>query len=255
MGRTDTADSLNRTGTAIERARENITPEQAYYIGRTAGATLLTNYSVYWDNPALIQYINQICKAIAINSAMPEIYNGYHAAILDSPEINAFATSGGHIFITRGLLDCADSEDTLAAVIAHEIAHIQLQHSIQAIKNSRTAEAFAEIVTMPFSEQVSVFNEAVREIIDTLVINGYSQEQEFAADAYALELLVSTGYDPASLKTMLQVLEKNQPNYPGGFNITHPDPQERIKKIQKLLRGYKIQDTSSFRTTRYSLAK
>jgi predicted Zn-dependent protease len=251
MGKTDTADSLNRAGAAIERAREDITPEEEYYIGRTVGATILTNYPVYWDNQDFTHYINQICKTIAINSVRPEIYNGYHAAILNSPEINAFATSGGHIFITQGLLACADSEDTLAAVIAHEIAHIQLQHSIHAIKNSRIAEAF----TVPLSETINIFDESVNEIIDTLVISGYSQEQEFAADAYALELLAGAGYDPESLYTMLQILQKNQPAHPGGFNATHPAPEERIKKIQKPLKNYKVRDTRSYRATRYTTVK
>jgi predicted Zn-dependent protease len=251
MGRTDTANSLNRTGAAIDRAREDITPEEEYYIGRTVGATILTNYPVYWDNSDLTQYINQICRAVAINSSKPEIYNGYHAAILNSREINAFATSGGHIFITRELLNCADSEDTLAAVIAHEIAHIQLQHSIKAIKNSRIAEA----VATPLSEMIGIFDESVHEIIDTLVVNGYSQEQEFEADAYALDLLASAGYDPESLNTMLQTLQKNQPNHPGGFNNTHPAPEERIKKIQKPLKNYKVRDTRSYRTPRYASVK
>jgi predicted Zn-dependent protease len=251
MGKTNTADSLNRSGAAIERAREDITPEEEYYIGRTVGATILANYPVYWDNQDFTHYINQICKTLAINSTRPEIYNGYHAAILNSPEINAFATSGGHIFITQGLLACADSEDTLAAVLAHEIAHIQLQHSIHAIKNSRIAEAF----TVPLSEMINIFDESVHEIVDTLVINGYSQEQEFAADAYALELLADAGYDPESLQTMLQVLQKNQVEHPGGFNKTHPAPEERIKNIQKPLKNYRIRDTRSYRAPRYTAVK
>jgi predicted Zn-dependent protease len=251
MGKTNTADSLNRSGAAIDRAREDITPEEEYYIGRTVGASILTNYPVYWDNQDFTHYINQICKTIAINSVWPEIYNGYHAAILNSPEINAFATSGGHIFITQGLLACADSEDTLAAVIAHEIAHIQLQHSIQAIKNSRIADAFM----VPLSEAISIFDESVNEIVDTLVISGYSQEQEFEADAYALDILASAGYDPESLHTMLQILQKNQPDHPGGFNATHPAPEERIKRIQKLLKTYKVRDTRSYRAPRYTAVK
>jgi predicted Zn-dependent protease len=250
MGNPRAANYFSETGTKYEKAKEDITPEEEYYIGRTVGAIILTNYSVYWGNSDFTQYINQICKAIAINSPQPELFNGYHAAILDSQEINAFATSGGHIFITRGLLDCAESEDTLAAVIAHEVAHIQLQHSIKAIKSSRFAE-FGVSLAAPLSELVSVFDESVHEIVDTLVINGYSQEQEFDADALALELLASAGYEPSSLNTMLHSLEKNQSAHPGGFNKTHPAPEDRIKNVQKLLKNYKVRDTRSYRTPRY----
>ena len=135
------AGAVSQSGAAIGRAAEDISPEQEYYIGRAVAATILTNYKIYTENPALSAYLNQICQAIVINSSQPELYNGYHVAILDSPELNAFATSGGHIFVTLGLLECVTSEDALAAVIAHEIAHIQLQHSIKAIKTSRITHA------------------------------------------------------------------------------------------------------------------
>jgi predicted Zn-dependent protease len=196
MGDSRLAKNLAQSAYAIEKAANDITSEQEYYIGRAVGATLLTNYPIYTKNPDLTLYLNQITSAIVINSPLPNIYNGYHTAILDSPEINAFATSGGHIFLTQGLLACATSEDTLAAVIAHEIAHIQLQHSIKAIKSSRVINAIAttssSVADIALSELTEVLNEAAAEITTTL-INGYSQDLEYAADKKALELLADAG--------------------------------------------------------------
>jgi len=117
---------LEKSAPAIQKAFEQITPEQEYYIGRAVGANILAMYKIDNSRPAMTAYVNKIANALVINSERPEIFNGYHANILDSDEINAFATSGGHIFITRGLIDSAASEDELAAVIAHEVAHIQL---------------------------------------------------------------------------------------------------------------------------------
>ena len=125
---------------AIAKAAEPITPEQEYYIGRSVAATLLQSYDLA-DEVKLTAYLNKICMALVIHSERPELYNGYHVSILDSDQINAFATSGGHILITRGLLSCAENEDALASVIAHEIGHIQLQHSLKAIKTSRNSQA------------------------------------------------------------------------------------------------------------------
>jgi predicted Zn-dependent protease len=255
----ETADSISKSGEAISRAAEEITPEQEYYIGRAVGANLLSRYRVWQGSPELTKYLNAICTAIVINSPRPEIYNGYHVAILDTMEINAFATSGGHIFITRGLVACADSEDALAAVIAHEIGHIQLQHSIKAIKNSRitnaimvTAGSTAKALgNEDIKELANVMEESVNEIITTLVEKGYSQDQEFDADTAAMTLLAAAGYDPAGLISMLQQLEKNQGNQGGGLTRTHPSPARRIEKARETAPKFKVPDTRSYRSPRF----
>jgi predicted Zn-dependent protease len=256
----NTAGAITQSSEAISRAAEEITPEQEYYIGRAVGANLLTTYRVYTGNPALTAYLNKICAAIAANSPKPEIFNGYHVLILDSNEINAFATSGGHIFVTRGLIACTDSEDALAAVIAHEIAHIQLQHSIKAIKTSRITQAImitgasgANVAGqyLNVKELTDIFDESVGNIVSTLVNNGYSQTQEFDADNMALSLLASAGYTPTCLIDMLQSLEKNQSKAPGGFNKTHPAPAQRISNVRNTINNYVVPDTRSYRVLRY----
>jgi predicted Zn-dependent protease len=254
------ASAVSQSSHSIERALEDITPEQEYFIGRAVGANLLTNYRIYDENLNLTLYLNEITAAIVINSSKPEIYNGYHTAILDSDEINAFATSGGHIFITRGLLNCAKTEDALAAIIAHEIAHIQLHHSIEAIKSSRVVNAITEasssVAGLALSQLAEVLDEAAEEIV-TALQEGYSQKQEFAADIRALELLAGAGYEPSSLLTMLLALEQNQPQHPGGFNQTHPAPEDRVANVQRPLRQYrdKVRDTRSFRENRFTTVK
>ncbi|MDR1238604.1 MAG: M48 family metalloprotease [Treponema sp.] len=257
----ETADAISKSSDAIGKAAEDITPEQEYYIGRAVGANILASYKIYTAAPGLTTYLNRICNSIVINSPRPEIYNGYHVMILDSTEINAFATSGGHIFITRGLIDCTDSEDALAAVIAHEISHIQLQHSIKAIRTSRITQALlvtggsaADVLTSGTSlgELTDIFDESVGEIVTTMVNNGYSQSQEFDADNRAMSLLASAGYDPSSLITMLRALEKNQPGHPGGFNKTHPAPARRISNAGLSVNNYPVEDTRPYRQTRYN---
>ncbi|MDR0473031.1 MAG: M48 family metalloprotease [Treponema sp.] len=258
----NTANAISQSAEAISKANEDMTPEQEYYIGRAVGANILASYKVWNGNPAQTAYINKVCGAIIVNSPRPDIYNGYHVNILDSTEINAFATSGGHIFVTRGLIDNADSEDTLAAVIAHEISHIQLQHGLKAIKNSRFQQAILVTATSAagaatgtdVKELTSVFNESIGEILTTMVNNGYSQTQEFEADSFALSLLASAGYNPGGLVTMLKALEKSQGNHPGGFNKTHPTPAKRVENAEQLLPKYNVRDTGSFRSARYAAA-
>jgi predicted Zn-dependent protease len=257
-----TADAIGKSTEAIGRAAEDITPEQEYYIGRAVGANILANYKIWNGSPALTAYLNRICNTIVINSPRPEIYNGYHVAILDSDEINAFATSGGHIFITRGLIACTDSEDSLAGVIAHEISHIQLQHSIKSIKTSRITQALlvtgssaAGAAGLDLAELTDIFDESVEEIVTTMVNNGYSQTQEFDADNNALSLMAAAGYEPSALISMLQVLEKNQGSHAGGFNKTHPTPARRITNARLGLGKYKVPDTRAYRQSRYTRVK
>jgi predicted Zn-dependent protease len=254
------ADFLSKTSEVWGSAFEDITPEQEYYIGRAVGANVLSAYKIQTNKPEQTNYVNKVLNALVINSPRPEIFNGYHAAILDSDEINAFATPGGHVFITRGLINCTTSEDTLAAVIAHEVAHIQLQHGLRAIKNSRftqallvtgTSAASAAASNYNLSELVDTFSNSIGEIVTTMVTNGYSRNQEFDADTTALALMSWAGYEPSSLVDMLKVLEKEQGSHPGGFNKTHPAPAQRITNAQKDVGKYSVPDTRSYRKARH----
>jgi len=256
------ASAISNSTTAIGSAVEEINPEQEYYIGRAVAGNILTNYKIWNGSPALTAYLNNICAAITINSPRPDIFNGYHAAILDSNEINAFATSGGHILVTRGLISAAKSEDALAGVLAHEVAHIQLKHSIKAIKSSRITQALlvtgtsaaGAAVGMDVNQLTDIFNESVGEIVQTLVNNGYSKTQEYDADNTALSLMAGAGYNPQGLIDMLNELNAIQGKTSGGFNKTHPTPEQRITNAKISVGKYKVADNSAARQARFTQA-
>jgi predicted Zn-dependent protease len=248
------------TATFVEskRAADALTPENEYYLGRAVAANIAAKYQIYTASPALQVYLNKICDTIVINSPRPDIYKGYHVAILNTQEINAFATPGGHIFVTRGLIACAASEDALAAVIAHEIAHIQLRHALTSIRNARYINAavsgglagISEGVGGDTKELASVMGDSVNEVITTMVVEGFSKSQELEADSTALSLLASAGYQPSGILDMLHALEQKQGS--AGFSKTHPSPGERIAGVNKTLNGYTVQDTRSYRTRRFT---
>jgi len=257
----NTAKAISTSARAIGTAAEEITPEQEYYIGRAVAANILQRYRIWNGNPALTAYLNNICAAITINSPRPDIFNGYRVAILDSNEINAFATSGGHIFLTRGIINAARSEDALAAVIAHEVAHIQLKHGIKSIRNSRITQAILVTGTatvgaatgMDVTQLTNVFNESVGEIVQTMVNNGYSQTQEFEADNTAMALMASAGYNPSALVTMLRALNTAQTSG-AGFGRTHPTPAQRITNAERTVSSFRVTDNSSHRQARFTTA-
>lgn len=241
---------------SIEKASETITPEEEYYIGRSVAASIATQFPVDHGNLQMTTYLNNICETLVMNSDKPYLFKGYYVVILDTDEINAMATPGGHIFVSRGLIDCTDSEDALAAVLAHEIAHVQLGHSVSAIKASRVRSAVssttkAVAVTSiavaneragvklsnkqmeKVMEAVDTFSDMSNEVVKTLVNTGFSKEQEFEADKNALYILQSAGYDPYAMLDMLAQIDESPSN--SGWGSTHPSPKDRIKKVNKEL--------------------
>jgi hypothetical protein len=233
--------SYNPPGSPTAQALEELNTPEEYTVGREVAASILADYKIWDANPALTAYLNLICAAIVINSPDPSLYNGYHAAILDSPEINAFATPGGHILVTRGLVAAAATEDALAAVIAHEIAHIQLRHGLRAIQTNRDAEDWFAQFTLSGAQTIA-----------GAINSGFSQTQEFDADITALSLLAAAGYSPQGLIEMLNQLKKIQPGISGGFNSSHPSPTSRLVNAQIAAARYgNIKDTSSFRQNRF----
>ena len=238
-------DSYDPPGSVVARALDEMSLIDEYAAGREIAAMILSEYPLWNGSPALTNYVNRICNAIVINSPRPAIYNGYHIAILDSDMVNAFATPGGHIFVTRGLVNAARSEDALAAVIAHEIAHIQLRHGVRAIRSSRDTD-----------EWFRQFNFSGARIIADSLNAGFSQIQEFDADITAISLLAAAGYSPQGLVDILQELEKIQGARAGGFNSTHPSPASRLVNAKVALTRYaNAADNRAVRQKRFDAVK
>lgn len=234
------AGAITRGTAAVVKSFEDFTPEQEYYIGRSVAAVVLSKYQPSQDS-TLNQYVNQVGQAVAIASDRPEIFNGYSFLVLESDEVNAFATPGGHIFVTKGLLRCCRTEDALAAVLAHEIGHVSKKHGLQSIQAARLTQALTLLAmegTKAFgpgdlAKLTETFEDSISDITTTLIANGYSRSFEYQADAASVENLRRMGYNPAALMDMLTVMEKNLK--PGGLDFakTHPRPQDRIDNLKQ----------------------
>ena len=237
----DQAESTKRVGTAVTKTFQDITPEQEYYVGRTVAATVLAQYKAY---PAddLNGYLNRLGQSLAQFSTKPETFGGYHFLALDSAEINAFAAPGGLILVTRGLLKCTQNEDELAAVLAHEIGHVEKMHGLRAIKTGRlnsaltilAVEAGKNLAGEQLAEVTKAFDESINDIAGTLMNSGYSRKLEYEADAAAVAILKQAGYTPGALVAMLENMAKNWDSSRKDFAATHPAPADRIKELQKI---------------------
>lgn len=252
------AGSILKTTKAVARSAEEFTPEQEYYIGRTVGAVVLSKYRAY-DRDQVNRYLNVLGQTLAQASDLPSTFGGYHFLVLDSDDINAFATPSGLIFVTRGLLRCCKSEDALAAVLAHEVGHVQLRHGMEAIEKARRDEALmtigAELVKnlgpREIAELTKTFEGAITDIVTTMVNKGYARDQEYEADQVAVTILRRVGYDPGGLVEMLTLMKRNLK--PGGvdFAKTHPSPDDRIAEIRKMSPRYAAAPAPASRQTRF----
>ncbi len=254
-------DSIRRVSDAAIKSFEDLTPEQEYFIGRAVGATVLESYAPL-DDPGANEYVNLLGQSLAMASDRPATFGGYHFLLLDTDEINAFAAPGGLIFVSRGLVACCPNEDALAAVLAHEIGHVQNQDGLRAIKTSRWTslaaisleEGFRNLGNEALQNVANEFSGCIDDIAQTLVVNGYARSQEIAADATAVTLLRRVGYDPRALDTMLAEMDHRlEPGGPG-FARTHPSPSDRRSTIEPLLKGPAPAEAPAARQTRFDQA-
>lgn len=239
---TNQAESINRSVSAVGKVFESITPEQEYYIGRTVAATILYKTRPL-DELRLTEYVNTLGQYLALCSDRPETFGGYHFLVMDSNDINAFAAPGGLILISRGMLRCCRDENALAAVLAHEIAHVSLNHGLQAIGKSRLTSAATILGTeaaknlggKELADLTKTFEDSISDITEKMVNSGYARHQEFQADKTAVATLRRAGYDPNGLKTMLMEMDRRLK--PGGLDFakTHPAPRDRIAEVTKLI--------------------
>lgn len=257
----DQSESINRSAEAIEKTFKDITPEQEYYIGRAVAATVLSTYQPF-DLEAANAYLNLLGQTLAQFSPRPETFGGYHFLLLDSEEVNAFAAPGGLITISRGMVRCCKNEDELAAVLAHEISHIEQQHGLKAIRKGRLTSALTTLGTaagktlggQELAQVTQAFEGSITDITSTLMNNGYARTTEYEADKGAVAVLQKAGYPPVALVSMLEQMK--QFLKPGGkdFVKTHPSPEVRITELKKLIDTSTPAPASAVRLERFQKA-
>lgn len=232
------ADALFESGAKLQKGLSGFTEQEEYFLGRGVAALILSKYRPI-GNAALTNYVNQVGATLAAASERPYTYGGYHFLVLDSDEINAISAPGGFVFITRGLLKLCPNEEALAAVLAHEVAHVVFGHARESISQSNISDALLSAAKETAksqggyytSELTSLFGDSIQEIGDKLLVNGFSRSQEYRADEYAQELTTKVGYDAHGLETVLLALKKAAASGKGGWMSTHPDAEDRLDEL------------------------
>lgn len=193
------------------------------------------------DDLNIEQYLNTVGNLLTPQVQRPAIH--YHFYLDDSPYlVNAFALPGGNIVVGRGLLNLLESEDELAAVLGHEITHVDERHAIERLQYELAAKKYG----------LTVFYQLGRPAVEIFQA-GYTKEQELEADRVGLDIAVSRGYSPQggiALMKRFQKLdaEESDPNHRAGSSIeeiaqvslnslqqyfqSHPPASDRLAALQ-----------------------
>ncbi|MBD9482833.1 M48 family metalloprotease [Pseudomonas sp. PDM14] len=194
------------------------------------------------DPDAKLQaYVQTVGERVARHGHRSNL--AYTFTVIDTPDINAFAVPGGHIYIHRGLMAYLSSEAELAAVLGHEVGHVTARHSVRQQSQSTAWGLLGQAVA------VGTGVGAAGDLTSALggaFVRGYGRDMELEADGLGAQYLARSGYDPQAMIEVVKVL-KNQEDFardqarakgqevpPAGYHglfDTHPDNDTRLRQV------------------------
>lgn len=214
--------------------------KKAAKIGREMYQQITSNMPIYQET-GINKYLNRVGRLLVSNS--DDLKRNYTFTIIDSPDINAFATPGAYIYINRGLLNFMNSEAQLAAVIAHEIAHVTEDHASRQKRAQTGSTVLSGIVTI--LTQSSEVGRASA-LWGAATVRGYGRDMELEADRVGAEMMQASGYNPQAMMEMIALLKDHErfskkkaresgqaiQTYHGLFS-THPRNDQRLREVIK----------------------
>lgn len=235
----------NRLPDLGDAAGETLAPAEEEKLGEAFLRQIRRRLSLV-DDPEVVDYIESLGQRIA--SADPERH--YRFLVVDAPTVNAFAGPGGIIAVNSGLVVITESEDELAAVLAHEVAHVTQRHLAQLIERSELASlatlasVFASIVIAtqnPAAGQAAIAASAAGSQQSAL---RFSREKEMEADRAGMDLLHRAGFDPRAVPAFFERFQDWQrfASTPPEYLSTHPVTLSRIADTRARAEQYEPQD-------------
>jgi beta-barrel assembly-enhancing protease len=246
---TNVGTSLTKIGT-IDQSQELVLGDE--FAAMLLGATRLH------PNGALQTYVNSVGRYLASHSTRPDL--PWTFGVLDTPDLNAFAVPGGYVFVTSGLLANLSSEAELAAVLAHEIIHINERHQLRQLERDNSVNLLSNLANAVTTYQEerkpgsSINRYKNRQIAESvmnaghqLFTKGLSRDDELSADSLAIRLAARAGYDPYAMAAVMQQIDSVQADSSSVSLIlaTHPAPADRLQHLENQLNQLEHQHRSA----------
>jgi len=186
----------------------------------------------------LQEYVQRVGEKLAAVSEMPGLE--WHFTIVDTDDVNAFATMGGYVYISRGILPYFQNEADLAAVLGHEIGHITAEH-LKKQNRKGMISGLASAATAIFTGMPALAD--LTNMAGQAIISGYGRDAELEADRLGASYLAKSGYDPEAMIRVIATLkaqdtfererarlEGREPRLYHGVFASHPDNDTRLQQ-------------------------
>jgi predicted Zn-dependent protease len=222
-------------------------------IGRENHPKIIKEFGGEYGSPELRRYVASIGQLLARTVERQDLE--YKFTVLNSDIVNAFATPGGYVYITRGLMALADDEAELAGVLAHELGHLTALHHAKRYGKGMLANILltgAAIVTGQVAPQARGGIMQAGQSFAVGLLQGFSRENEFESDDLGVRYLARVGYDPGAMAGFLRKLRAHSrlsarlrgeaPDKVDQFNYlaTHPAPIERVRRAEAKARATRV---------------
>ncbi len=222
--------------------------EKELAIGAESHPSVVATMGLY-DDKKLQEFINEKGLAMAKVSHRPNL--PYKFFVVDSPVVNAFAVPGGYVYFTRGIMAHFNNEAEFAGVLGHEIGHITARHSAR----QQTTQILGQVglvAGMVLSPEIRSMGDQAQQLVGTLLLS-YSREHETESDGIGVQYSSLIGYDAHEMAhffgTLKKLSDKSGQSIPT-FQSTHPDPGDRMNKVEGLATKYQKEHPASYKVNR-----
>ncbi len=197
-------------------------------LGQQAEKQVLSQSKVFADT-VWQRYVNRVGQSLARHSERRDVK--YTFTVLDSKDINAFALPGGPLYIYTGLLKLIEDEAELAAVLGHEIGHVDGRHSVRQLQ---PVVGISALEALAFGDKSPAAQQALNLVVG-VALSGYGRNHELEADQFGLIYMRRAGYDLSGTVRMfsrLADMEKGERNFFEKLSASHPETKERIARLE-----------------------
>ncbi|MBD3880947.1 M48 family metalloprotease [Phormidium tenue FACHB-886] len=201
----------------------SMSDNQEVALGSRINEQLVGRELKLYNDRAVRDYVNQVGQKLVPFSDRSDI--PYTFQVVDMNAVNAFATMGGYVYVTTGLLKAADNEAQLASVLGHEMGHIAARHSVEQMRQQALQAGVATAAGLDRNTAVNIG-------VELAINRPNSRQHEFEADRKGLATLKNAGYAPGAMVAFMKKL-LNQGGGVPTFLSTHPATNDRIEALNE----------------------
>lgn len=211
----------------------DLSPDQEIAIGLRAAPEMAQQHGGLHPDQRAQAQVDEVGARVVERSAAAESPYRYEFHLLADPQtVNAFALPGGQVFITVALYERLESIGQLAGILGHEIGHVVGRHSAERMAKAKLTQGLTGAAVLATAEG-GRSSAAMAVMIGQMINMKYGREDELESDHFGVEYMSDAGYDPRSMMRVMEILaEASQGARPAEFFSTHPDPGNRVERIE-----------------------